>query len=127
MKQPASDPRKSQLGLVLEPEPQPRPPRATNFAPAARSSDPPTSHKAANRITDSGRRASLNQSVFTFLRSSGEALTYREIAARIGEQDATSVMRRLNDLRRSGSVEKCGERNCSINGNLMTMWRATRS
>jgi hypothetical protein len=123
MKQPAGDSSSYQLGLTLEPE-QPRPLQVPKRLPLARSSDPVTSHQAVEQITRSGHRASLNQSVLAFLRSSGEAFTYRELAARIGETDAVSVMRRLNDLRRSGSVEKCGERNCSINGNLMTLWRA---
>jgi len=48
-------------------------------------------------------------------------LTYREIAAGIGE-DHTETMRRLNDLRHAGLVEKVGRRNCRINGNEMTTW-----
>jgi len=123
MKQPAGDSSSCQLGLSLEPE-QPMPARVPNRAPLARSTDPTTSHRAAEQVTRSGRRASLNQSILAFLRASGEALTYREIAVRIGQSDAVDVMRRLNDLRQSGSVEKCGERNCSVNGNAMTTWRA---
>jgi hypothetical protein len=123
MKQPAGDSSSYQLGLTLEPE-TPRPVRVPYRPPLARSTDPATSHIAADQVTRSGRRASLNQAVLAFLRVSGDSFTYREIAARIGERDAVNVMRRLNDLRKTGAAEKCGARNCSVNGNLMTTWRA---
>lgn len=92
----------------------------------ARRSDPPTSHLAAAQVTKSGRRESLNQKILTFLQGGDEGLTYREIGAGLGE-DHTETMRRLNDLRRAGLVEKVGRRTCRINGNEMTTWAVKRA
>jgi hypothetical protein len=91
---------------------------------AVRNTDDVTSRFAIDKITNSGYRASVNQRIFAFLHQADRALTYREIARAI-DHDAVDVMRRLNDRRIDGQVEKCGQRHCTVNGNLATLWRAT--
>lgn len=93
----------------------------------ARHTDPGTSHHAIESLRRSGRRESANHIVLDFLRASSQSFTYREIALRLGTVEAVEVMRRLNDLRRGGHVEKCGERICSTNGHRMAVWRSTGS
>jgi hypothetical protein len=89
----------------------------------SRRSDPPTSSMAAANVVSSGRASMRNGKILAFLRANGGQFTYREIAGPIGE-DPTEIMRRLNTLRQKLLVEKCGFRNCRVNGNLMTTWRA---
>jgi len=85
--------------------------------------DPDTSRAAAERITSSGRRASLNQKALAHLKTCLRPPTYREAAQAIGE-DRHEVMKRLNDLRHDGLVEHASERACSITGHRCVTWRA---
>lgn len=91
----------------------------------ARRSDPPTSRLAAARVMASGRVSVRNRKILNFLLAHDGDYTYREIGRAIDE-DPTETMRRLDTLRKKGLIEKYGCRNCSVNGNLMTTWRAKR-
>jgi len=95
-------------------------------APGVRNSDDVTSRLAIDQVTQSGKRLEVNNKILRFLRQHpGRSFTYRELGRLIGH-DAVDCMRRLNDLRHDGLVEKRGRRECSINGNLMTCWAAKR-
>ena len=113
-----------QLGLVLEPEPQSKPARVPDRAPLARSSDPLSSHLAAENFTRSGRRANQKRELLAWLRGQSMALTSAEIARDSG-MDRHGVARRLPDLERDGTVVRCGMRECGVNGGPALTWRAS--
>ena len=108
-----------QLSLVLEPEPQPRPVRMPDRAPLARSSDPLSSHLAADEVTRSGRRALL-----AWLRGQTRPMTSAEIAVASG-MDRHGVARRLPDLAHDGLEERCSMHDCGVTGRLAINWRAS--
>ena len=89
--------------------------------PAARTTDPDTSHEAAARHSASGARGTNAERVLQSM-VRGYPETFREIALRAG-MDCVEVMRRLNDLRRSGLVGIDGKRKCRITGTRMQTWR----
>lgn len=85
--------------------------------PASRNTDADTSHAAIANHTGRERNA---QKVWFAVRDN-DRMTYRELANVCG-LDPVEVMRRLNDLHRSGMVHKAEPRLCSTNGNRMTTW-----
>jgi hypothetical protein len=113
-----------QLGLVLEPEPQPRPVRVPDRAPLARSSDPLSSHLAADEFTRSGRRGAQKRALLSWLRGQSQPMTSAEIALASG-MDRHGVARRLPDCERDGSVVRCGMRECRVNRGPALTWRAS--
>lgn len=78
--------------------------------PAARNTDPETSHKAVEAILESGLRATNQQKVLEAVRRL-PGLTYVELAKQCG-LEKHEVMKRLNDLKggivmlKSGSIER---------------------
>ena len=100
-----------------------------SHTPAARSSDPPTSHEAAANATESGRRQRHAEIVLAIVRRRPGS-TYVELfaAATDVEQrelgDAYEAMRRLNDLCKAGLVCKSEARVCCVKGSRMTTWNA---
>ncbi len=90
----------------------------------ARTTDPPTSHLAAQEAESSGRaatqRADCMECVVAF-----PGLTAAEIAVKTGlERHVPS--RRLPELRAVGSVYNGSSRICNVTGNMsMTWWRRT--
>jgi hypothetical protein len=91
--------------------------------PLAPKTDPPTSHAAGERYTNSGRRESMSARVLDVLRASSIPLTFREVAQGMGA-DRHEVMKRLGDLRRRGLAEHCPEGASSISGEECITWRA---
>src|ERR1700734_2798043 len=114
-----------QLGLMLEPESQPKPVRVPNRAPLARSSDPVTSHLAAAEFIRSGRRANQKRELLAWMRQQGRPLTSAEIARDSG-MDRHGVARRLPDLERDGLVRRCPIRQCVAMGTPAITWVAAR-
>lgn len=78
--------------------------RILSFPPAARSTDPGTSHQAADEITASGRRQTLAEQCLEVVRTQPPGLT----AGEIGEVSGLGhdrVWRRLSDLKNQGKIE----------------------
>jgi len=81
----------------------------------ARATDPPSSKRAARRLTTSGRHKSQKARVLRALRDY-PGLTSKELALAMGE-DRYMVARRLPDLERDGKVEKGSD-----HGDDVTWW-----
>jgi hypothetical protein len=87
----------------------------------ARSTDPWTSHVAANE-TDASKTERL---VWDLLWATGIAMTSYEIA-QATDQDDGSITPRMNPLERKGLVIRVGHK-MGPRGKPMTLWKAVRS
>lgn len=88
--------------------------------PAARRSDPESSHLAAEAITGNGARARQQQQVWGgVLMFPG--LTSRELAEKMGA-DRYMVARRLPELETANRIHKGGSRLCGIGKRLAVTW-----
>lgn len=94
--------------------------------PAARTTDPASSHEAIAAQTESGRRDGHAALVLEVVRQA-PGLTYREIYRRLGGsiEEAVEVMRRLDDLRHDGQVKPGAQRRCSESGRPAQTWNPT--
>lgn len=88
--------------------------------PAARSTDPQSSHDAADAHTGSGARQRHIEIVVAQVRAF-EGLTSAEIAVRTG-LERHEAARRLPDAEKAGAVRKGMPRKCSISNKLVTTW-----
>lgn len=88
--------------------------------PAARNTDPDTSHEAVANHT--GRETHAIKVWWAVKENPGR--TYRELARIVG-LDEVEVMRRLNDLHRKRLVSKGPIRACSTNQHRMCTWILT--
>lgn len=94
----------------------------------ARRTDPAGSHFAAAAMMDSEGQRTECAEILSLLKSSHDALSYRELhrllRGRISEP--VEVMRRLDDLRKAGEVKASGSkvRRCSISGRAVQVWEA---
>ena len=77
--------------------------------PIARSSDPSTSHEAADKVTRSGARVSIMSRVLDTVRAE-PGLTYGEIADRLADLRPDQVWRRVSDLKNKHLIFYSGER-----------------
>ena len=95
--------------------------------PAARTTDPATSFKAAEDQRRSGRAGRHREIVLSAVLAY-PGLTYRELADKIKNVDLTpglerhEVARRLSDLEHAGLVEKGATTVCRIGNRSMTTW-----
>lgn len=104
--------------------------------PIARNSDPSTSHEAAAKLTDSGKRMTLAEKAALLVEMYPNS-TYVELwqkAARLDEVDMQSkdfkctfvspesLMKRLNDARAKGWIESGEQRLCPVTGNKQLTW-----
>lgn len=114
----------TQPTLFDAPEPQHEPGSFPygNKQPPARSSDPVTSHIAADDITSSGLRDSQKSEVLRWL-TQHPGSTSAELA-HISGLDRHMVARRLPDLERDGKVRKSGQRECAVSGRPAVTWEA---
>lgn len=88
--------------------------------PAARSTDPATSHLAADTITASGQRhAQLVQTIQAVEQHPG--LTSYELSVRTG-LDRYMLARRLPEAVTAGRVVKGGARECTVTRHKATLW-----
>jgi predicted ArsR family transcriptional regulator len=94
-----------------------------NRAPLARSTDPLSSHNAAEEVTRSGLRGAQKRALLTWLRGQSQPMTSAEIALASG-LDRHGVARRLPDCERDGSVVRCSMRECGATGRPAITWRA---
>jgi hypothetical protein len=118
----AGERQSSQLSLVLG---LPTADRSANrAAPLSRSSDPRTSHIAAENFTRSERRISQKAKLLDWLRGQTRALTSAKM--RDSGMDRVGCARRLPDMAHDGWVDRCPVRECSTNGGPAITWRATR-
>ena len=88
--------------------------------PAARATDPQSSHDAAEHHTASGARQCHIEIVVAAVRAF-EGLTSAEIADRTG-LERHEAARRLPDAEKAGAVRKGAPRKCSISAKLVTTW-----
>ena len=99
--------------------------RATRFieTPAARTTDPTTSHIAAEKHTASGQRRSNMQAASDLVRRM-PGLTSWELSKHIDLGDDTyhELARRLPEAVKAAVVVKGTSRKCSVSGNLATTW-----
>lgn len=88
--------------------------------PIARSSDPESSHRAANEITASGRRQQQIAMVIDMVRKF-PGMTSMELAGMTGE-DRYVLARRLPEAVTAGAIAKGQQRPCSVTGKLALTW-----
>jgi len=88
--------------------------------PAARNSDPETSHLAAEEITKSGKRKAQQQKVLNAVKKFPNR-TSAEIANR-SKLDRYAVARRLPELATAGLVKRGNARQCRINHRQAIVW-----
>jgi hypothetical protein len=88
--------------------------------PAARASDPFTSHLAAAKVTGSGVRADQQRRAAAAVRQ-WPGCTSMELALK-AHQDRYAVARRLPECVVAGVVEKGPARQCTISGRLALTW-----
>lgn len=88
----------------------------------ARSTDPQTSHEAAEKLVSSGALTKQMTLVLDVLRKHGPC-TSAELAERSG-LDRYVVARRLPDLQKRQRATKVTARVCSVGGNKATVWKA---
>ena len=91
--------------------------------PAARTSDPSSSHDAAERVTDSGKR---NANVVTVVDcvSKYPSNTSGEIARLCG-LERHEAARRTADAEHAGAVKKGEQRVCALSGRKAVTWWPT--
>jgi len=98
--------------------------------PIARTTDPSPSHEAAAKITASGQRDDHATIVLGVMQRNPDGLTYVELWRECTEgekailREPVEVMRRLNDLVKSGAATKGELRECSVKRVKMTTWIA---
>ena len=90
--------------------------------PLARSSDPVTSHLAAEKFTKSGKRQSQKQMVLDAVRSF-PGRTSAELA-NLMRVSRYLPARRLPDLKADGLIVVGGMRECRITGERSLTWRS---
>lgn len=88
--------------------------------PAARNTDPETSHLAAEENTRSGRRAVQQHAVLAAVMAQ-PGLTSRELAQAAG-MDRYVVARRLPELEAAKIVRKGGARECRVSKRRAVTW-----
>lgn len=88
--------------------------------PAARATDPATSHEAAHAITASGRRHSQRERVAAAL-ARWPGLTTAELAERMGI-DRYVVGRRMSECETAGDAVRGDKRRCRVNGRTAETW-----
>jgi len=94
--------------------------------PAARNTDPETSHAAADNITSSGKRASHQRQILDLLRRC-DGRTSAELAVLAEREgfphlDRHEVARRLSDLDKAGLVRKGASVVCKAHGTRAVSW-----
>ncbi len=90
--------------------------------PAARVSDPSTSHDSAHRLRTSGQQAHQIRQVVAAVESR-PGRTSRELADETG-YDRYMIARRLPDAEKNGLVRKGEKRICRIGGTPAVTWVA---
>lgn len=88
--------------------------------PAARRSDPESSHRAAEEVTASGRRAAQLAQVIAAVRKH-PGRTSMELA-RLTGLDRYLLARRLPEAATAGAVAKGQQRVCSVSDRLALTW-----
>lgn len=88
--------------------------------PAARNSDPVTSHQAADHITRSGKRGQQQAQAIAAVKAF-PGLTSFELAMRT-DIDRYVMARRLPECVTAGAVRKGPARTCSITGRQALTW-----
>lgn len=91
-----------------------------NLPPAARNTDPTTSHAAAEDVTSSGVRAVQMMRVFAGVKSF-PGRTSRELAELVGIERHAAA-RRTADLEHLGMVRKGPSRVCTLGGRPAVTW-----
>jgi len=88
--------------------------------PAARNSDPVTSHLAAEEITASGKRAHQQHQAVAAVRANPGCTSF-ELALKC-DLDRYMLARRLPEVVLAGLVRKGEPKHCSVTGRLALSW-----
>lgn len=88
--------------------------------PAARTSDPRSSHEAADDITMSGQRAFQQKTTANAVRRF-PGFTSRELAEKL-KLDRYMLARRLSECEAAGEVRRGQMRRCGVSKKLATTW-----
>lgn len=94
----------------------------TAFVPIARTTDPESSHEAAEEITNTGARLKQLQVVLEAVRER-PGCTSLELSTRI-RLDRYAVARRLPELEHAGFIRRGPIRLCSVGGRKGITWWA---
>ena len=86
----------------------------------ARTSDPFTSHEAAEHMTTSGKRAA-QQALTTTAVAQYPGLTSMELAKRC-RMDRYMLARRLSECEEHGQVRRGSARKCAVSGRTALTW-----
>ena len=97
------------------------------FAPLARTSDPQTSHDAADKLVKSGKRKSqVDLVVEAVARHPG--LTYMELADLDDNTlNAQQFSKRIPDARGEGLIESVKDKECTVTGMWAATWRIVKN
>lgn len=91
--------------------------------PAARATDPETSHQAAEHMNETGKRRSQQYATLALVKEFPSSTSFE--LSRRGSLDRYQVARRMSELRTAELVEEIGSRVCKISRRHATIWRAT--
>ena len=91
--------------------------------PLARSTDPETSHIAAEEITEEGQLVGLRRRAYELVRDNPGRIA-RELSAIAGDHDARTINRRLGEIERMGLIYRGAEKRCEVTGRLCATWWA---
>lgn len=98
-------------------------PERTVETPAARSSDPVTSHMAADVHTATGRRAEQQACTAAAVRAF-PGCTMQELAEKSGI-DRYVLGRRISECETAGLVQRSSKRRCAVTGRMAEPWWPT--
>lgn len=93
----------------------------------SRTTDPPSSHEAAERVTASGRRDANARAVLALVTTHPGQTSVELWQLSAGRLERHEVSRRLADLERLGRVTRGPLRACRVRGTTMLTWHATGS
>ena len=94
--------------------------RDRHYAPAARRSDPESSHQASDAITRSGQRGQQIGMAIDAVRMHPGSTSYELALAT--DIDRYVMARRLPDALKVGAVVKGEQRTCDVTGHLALTW-----
>jgi hypothetical protein len=95
-------------------------------APAARRSDPETSHEAAAKVNRTELQAMFASAVGDLQRATAAEVRQYWIGSGLNAERAESVRKRAKEAIRAGLVRICGRRRCGVTGNNAQVYEVVR-
>lgn len=93
--------------------------------PIAAANDPVTSHVAADKLNESGKRESLARQIYKAIRKWPHR-TNGELS-RLTGIEYYRLEKRVSDLKNAGWVKESGQRKCTVRGTLCCTWEIYRN